>query len=122
RRFPKAFHRGVDRRRRRWCAPDGDCRRERRRARARGATVPRARRQAKPSGARRRMGGPERGSRGAQRVSDVIDQFRVLRPGWRDALEIAVASYGIYRVLLALHRRRAMQILVGIVVVIVTYT
>jgi diadenylate cyclase len=54
-------------------------------------------------------------------VNSVVDQFRLLRPGWRDVLEIAIASYAIYRLLLVLHRRRAMQILIGIVVLIVTY-
>lgn len=54
-------------------------------------------------------------------MNNVFEQFRVLHPGWRDALEILIASYAIYRVLLVLHRRRAMQILIGIVVLIVTY-
>lgn len=52
---------------------------------------------------------------------DIVNQFRMLHPTWRDAVEVAIASYAIYRVLLVLHRRRAMQILVGIVVLIVTY-
>ena len=54
-------------------------------------------------------------------MKTVFDQFRMLHPGWRDALEILIAAYAIYRILLVLHRRRAMQILVGIVVLIVTY-
>jgi diadenylate cyclase len=54
-------------------------------------------------------------------MSNVFDQFRIMHPGWRDALEILIASYAIYRVLLVLHRRRAMQILFGIVVLVVTY-
>lgn len=52
---------------------------------------------------------------------NVIDQFQLIKPGWRDALEIAIASYAIYRMLLLLHRRRAMQILFGIVVLVVAY-
>lgn len=52
---------------------------------------------------------------------NALDQLRLLHPGWRDVLEIAIASVIIYRVLLVLHRRRAMQILIGIVVLIVAY-
>lgn len=45
-----------------------------------------------------------------------LEQLRLLRIGWRDALEIAIVSVAIYRVLAVLHRTRAMRILVGIVV------
>ena len=50
-----------------------------------------------------------------------FDQLQLLHPTWRDGLEIAIASVVIYRVLLVLARRRAMQILVGIVVLVVAY-
>jgi diadenylate cyclase len=50
-----------------------------------------------------------------------IDQLRLMDLGWRDALEVAIASYVIYRVLLLLHRRRAMQILIGVIVLAVAY-
>jgi diadenylate cyclase len=50
-----------------------------------------------------------------------FDQLQLLHPTWRDGLEIAIASVVIYRVLLVLARRRAMQILIGIVVLIVAY-
>jgi len=52
---------------------------------------------------------------------NLLDQLRFMDFGWRDALEIAVASYAIYRVLLLLARRRAMQILIGVVILAVTY-
>jgi len=52
---------------------------------------------------------------------NAFDQFQILHPTWRDGLEIAIASVLIYRLLLVLLRRRAMQILVGIVVLIVAY-
>lgn len=52
---------------------------------------------------------------------NLLDQFRLMDLGWRDAAEIAIASYVIYRVLLLLHRRRAMQILIGVVVLVVAY-
>lgn len=50
-----------------------------------------------------------------------FEQLRLLHPGWRDALEIAIVSFAIYRVLLLLHRTRAMQVLAGIIVLIVAY-
>jgi diadenylate cyclase len=47
----------------------------------------------------------------------LFEQLRLLHPGWRDALEVAIVGVAIYRVLLLLHRTRAMQVLVGVVVV-----
>ena len=44
-----------------------------------------------------------------------IEQVRLLHPSWRDALEIAIVSYAMYRVLLVLQRTRAMHVLVGLV-------
>jgi diadenylate cyclase len=49
------------------------------------------------------------------------EQLRLLSIGWRDVLEIAVVSYAIYRVLLLLHRSRAVPVLIGIVVLLLTY-
>ena len=34
---------------------------------------------------------------------NLIEQLRLIDVGWRDAVEIAIASYAIYRVLLLLH-------------------
>ena len=50
-----------------------------------------------------------------------IQELRLLHPGWRDLLEIVVVSVVIYRVLLLLQRTRAVQIFVGIVVLILVY-
>jgi diadenylate cyclase len=52
-----------------------------------------------------------------------LDQLRLIARdvGWRDVLEIAIASYAIYRILLLLHRRRAMQILIGVIILAVAY-
>lgn len=47
---------------------------------------------------------------------DIIEQLRLLHPGWRDALEVAIVSFAVYRVLLLIHRTRAMQVLVGVIV------
>ena len=53
---------------------------------------------------------------------NVLEQLRLIDPpGWRDILEIAIATFAIYRVLLLLHRRRAMQILIGVIILAVAY-
>lgn len=51
----------------------------------------------------------------------MLDQFRFLTFGWRDAIEILVVAYGIYRLLLLIHGTRAVQMLIGIVVLVFTY-
>jgi diadenylate cyclase len=51
----------------------------------------------------------------------VLEQLRLLHPGWRDVVEIVGVSYAIYRVLVLIHRTRAMQVLVGITVLAVAY-
>jgi diadenylate cyclase len=51
----------------------------------------------------------------------VFDRLRLVDFGWRDLLEIAVASYAVYRVLLLLHKRRAMQILIGVIILAAAY-
>src|SRR3954465_127084 len=51
----------------------------------------------------------------------VFEQMRLLHPGWRDLLEVAIVSFAIYRVLLLIHRTRAMQVLIGLVVLAVAY-
>jgi diadenylate cyclase len=50
-----------------------------------------------------------------------LDQVRLIHPGWRDALEIAIVAYALYRVLLLLHGTRALQIALGIVLLFATY-
>lgn len=52
---------------------------------------------------------------------NIVEQLRLLHPGWRDALELVITSFAIYRVLLLIHRTRAMQVLVGLVVLAVAY-
>ena len=51
----------------------------------------------------------------------IIDQFRFLSFGWRDAIEIVVVAYVIYRLLLLIHGTRAVQMLLGIVVLVFAY-
>jgi diadenylate cyclase len=51
----------------------------------------------------------------------VFDQIRVLHPGWRDLLEIGIVAYVLYRLLLLIQGTRAVQMLVGIVVLVLVY-
>jgi diadenylate cyclase len=43
-----------------------------------------------------------------------LQQLQLLHPGWRDALEIAVVAYVLYRVLRLFHGTRTLQILTGL--------
>ena len=52
---------------------------------------------------------------------NILEQLRLLHPGWRDILEVALVSFAIYRVLLLVYRTRAMQVLAGIIVLAITY-
>jgi diadenylate cyclase len=51
----------------------------------------------------------------------MFEQLRFLTFGWRDAIEIIVVAYGVYRLLLLLQGTRAVQMLIGIVVLVFTY-
>lgn len=51
----------------------------------------------------------------------IFDQFRFLNVGWRDLLEIVIVAYALYRALLLLHGTRAVQMLVGIMVIVLVY-
>ena len=52
----------------------------------------------------------------------MIDQFRLIRaPGWTDLIEIALVAYLFYRILLLLRGRRAVQMLIGVVVLALVY-
>lgn len=51
-----------------------------------------------------------------------LDQLRLLQPGWRDALEVLVVSYVIYRVLLLFHGTRTLQIVTGLVMLLFAYS
>jgi diadenylate cyclase len=50
-----------------------------------------------------------------------FEHFRLLHPGWRDILEIALVSFVTYRVLLLFQRTRAVRILLGLAVLVATY-
>ena len=50
-----------------------------------------------------------------------LDQLRLLHPGWRDALEIIVVAYALYRVMLLFHGTRGRQIASGAMVLGLAY-
>lgn len=50
-----------------------------------------------------------------------LEHFRFLIPGWRDLVEIVIVAAIIYRVLLFLAGTRALQILMGLVILAVAY-
>lgn len=49
------------------------------------------------------------------------EQLQFLRPGWTDLLEILVVAFLLYRILLVIQRTRAMQILLGVVLLAFGY-
>ena len=54
-------------------------------------------------------------------MTRVWEQLQFLRPGWTDLVEIAIVAFLLYRILLVLQRTRAMQIMIGVVLLAFTY-
>lgn len=54
-------------------------------------------------------------------MSRLFEQLRFLRPGWTDLIEILLVAFLLYRVLVVIHRTRAMQILLGGVLLAFAY-
>jgi diadenylate cyclase len=54
-------------------------------------------------------------------VSRLWEQLQLLRPGWTDLAEILVVAFLLYRILLVIQRTRAMQILLGVVLLAIAY-
>ena len=52
----------------------------------------------------------------------LAEQWRLLNFGWRDAVEILLVAFVLYRVMLLLQGTRAVQMLVGVVVLVLVYT
>jgi diadenylate cyclase len=48
-------------------------------------------------------------------VTAIWEQLQFLRPGWTDLVEIVIVAFILYRILLVLQRTRAMQIMLGVV-------
>jgi diadenylate cyclase len=51
----------------------------------------------------------------------LFDQLRLLHPGPRDIIEVLVVAFVLYRVLLLIQGSRAVQMLIGIVVLVLVY-
>ena len=54
-------------------------------------------------------------------MTRIWEQLQFLTPGWGDLIEILLVAFLLYRVLLVMQRTRAMQILLGVVVLSVLY-
>ncbi len=54
-------------------------------------------------------------------MSRIWDQLQFLRPGWGDLIEILIVAALFYRILLLVHRTRAMQMLLGVLLLGGTY-
>ena len=50
-----------------------------------------------------------------------MEQFKLLQPGIRDVIEILVVAFVLYRLLLLIQGTRAVQMLIGIVVLVLVY-
>ena len=50
-----------------------------------------------------------------------LEQLRLLHPGWRDVLEVALVAYALYRVLRMFHGTRSLQIVTGLGMLLVVY-
>ena len=51
----------------------------------------------------------------------MFEALRLLHFGWRDAVEIGLVAFVLYRVMLLLHGSRAVQMLTGVVILVVIY-
>jgi DNA integrity scanning protein DisA with diadenylate cyclase activity len=54
-------------------------------------------------------------------LNTIFEQLRFLRPGWTDLVEILIVAFLLYRILLVIQRTRAMQIMLGVVLLAFTY-
>lgn len=62
------------------------------------------------------------GVRGAKKALDgIFERLQFLRPGWTDLSEILIVAFLLYRILLVLQRTRAMQIMLGLVLLAFLY-
>jgi len=54
-------------------------------------------------------------------VTRIFEELQFLKPGWTDLVEILIVAFLLYRLLLVLHHTRAMQILLGLVLLAFGY-
>jgi diadenylate cyclase len=50
-----------------------------------------------------------------------LQQLRLLHPGWRDAVEILLVAYALYRVLRLFHGTRTLQVISGVGILFILY-
>ncbi|HET7631712.1 MAG TPA: diadenylate cyclase CdaA [Gemmatimonadaceae bacterium] len=51
----------------------------------------------------------------------ILEDLRLLHPGWRDAIEIVIVAVVMYRILLLFQRTRGVQIMVGVLLLFAAY-
>ncbi|MDE3128350.1 MAG: diadenylate cyclase CdaA [Gemmatimonadota bacterium] len=51
----------------------------------------------------------------------LLEEFRLLHPGWRDVIEIVIVAVVVYRVLVQFQRTRGVQILFGVLLLFAAY-
>jgi diadenylate cyclase len=61
------------------------------------------------------------GAVGRRRSVSIFDQIRILHPGWTDLIQVAIVAFILYRALLLIQGTRAVQMLIGIVVLVLVY-
>ena len=54
-------------------------------------------------------------------MSQLWSQLEFFRPGWRDFLQILIVALLLFRLLLIIQRTRAMQILLGVLLIAAAY-
>ena len=54
-------------------------------------------------------------------MSRIWEQLQFLRPGWTDLIEILLVAFLLYRILVVIQRTRAMQIMLGVMLLAFTY-
>jgi diadenylate cyclase len=54
-------------------------------------------------------------------LTGIWEQLRFLTPGWTDLIEILIVAFLLYRILVVIQRTRAMQIMLGVVLVAMLY-
>ncbi len=61
------------------------------------------------------------GEQEAYALIGIWEQLQFLRPGWTDLVEILIVAFLLYRILVVIQRTRAMQILLGVVLLAFVY-
>jgi diadenylate cyclase len=51
-----------------------------------------------------------------------VDQLRLLHPGWRDVLQVALIAYALFRILRRFHGPRTLQVVTGLGILLTVYS